>query len=78
MAGGGANQGDIVRRHLTRAWPPPGSRKGVRRMSHHPRDFDQAATTWDQEPRRLKLAREVAQAIAAAVEMATGSELVNF
>lgn len=47
-------------------------------MSHHPRDFDQAATTWDQEPRRLKLAREVAQAIAAAVEMATGSELVNF
>lgn len=47
-------------------------------MSYHPPDFDKAASTWDLEPSRLALAREVAQAIAAEVDLTPDLEVLDF
>ncbi len=42
------------------------------------RDFDKAAATWDEEPRRVKLAREVADAIIAAVQPTQEMDALDF
>jgi len=42
------------------------------------RDFDKAAATWDDEPRRVKLAREVAQAVVAAVPLSGDMDVMDF
>ena len=40
--------------------------------------FDQAAATWDEEPRRLKLARDVAAAIARRVRLSRDLDVLDF
>jgi cyclopropane fatty-acyl-phospholipid synthase-like methyltransferase len=40
--------------------------------------FDQAAASWDQEPRRLQLAQDVARAIMAATPLSPGMEVMDF
>lgn len=47
-------------------------------MSYTPRDFDKAASTWDMEPRRLKLVEDVAKAIAADVALNPAMRVLDF
>ncbi len=47
-------------------------------MSYHPQDFDKAASTWDLNPRRLKMVQEVARAIAAEVSLSPDLEVLDF
>jgi len=47
-------------------------------MSIEQRDFDKAAPTWDQEPRRVKLADEVARAIIEAARPSRAMEVLDF
>ena len=46
-------------------------------MEKH-RDFDKAAATWDEEPRRVKLAREVADAIIGEVQPTREMDALDF
>jgi hypothetical protein len=47
-------------------------------MSTEKRDFDEAAPTWDQEPRRLKLASDVARAIIEAAQPSREMDVLDF
>jgi tRNA (cmo5U34)-methyltransferase len=47
-------------------------------MTNQGMDFDQAAASWDQEPRRVRLAQEVARAIAQAVPLGPAMEVLDF
>jgi ubiquinone/menaquinone biosynthesis C-methylase UbiE len=51
---------------------------GTKSMSTEKRNFDKEAPTWDQEPRRLKLAGEVARAIAEAVQPSLETNVLDF
>lgn len=42
------------------------------------RDFDKAAPSWDQEPRRAKLARDVAEAIRREIDLKTTMDLLDY
>ncbi len=42
------------------------------------RDFDKAAATWDDEPRRVKLARDVAACIAGRIALHPGMDVLDF
>lgn len=42
------------------------------------RDFDKAAATWDEEPRRLKLARDVAACMAERIALHPGMDVLDF
>jgi len=42
------------------------------------RDFDAAAADWDEKPRRVKLAREIANAISAALPLAKAWDAMDF
>ena len=42
------------------------------------RDFDTAAATWDEEPRRVQLAREVADAVIGLVRPTAGMDAMDF
>jgi ubiquinone/menaquinone biosynthesis C-methylase UbiE len=52
-------------------------RTGYKTMAEY-RDFDKAATTWDEEPRRVQLAREVAAAIIDAAEPNHDMDALDF
>jgi 2-polyprenyl-3-methyl-5-hydroxy-6-metoxy-1,4-benzoquinol methylase len=47
-------------------------------MTDQTQYFDQAAASWDQEPRRVKLAQDVARAIMAATPPGPGMEVMDF
>ncbi len=47
-------------------------------MSPDGMNFDQAAASWDQEPRRVRLAQEVDQAIAQAVPLSPAMDVLDF
>jgi ubiquinone/menaquinone biosynthesis C-methylase UbiE len=47
-------------------------------MKAEKRNFDKEAATWDQEPRRLKLAGDVARAITAAVQPNREMDVLDF
>ena len=41
-------------------------------------DFDKAASSWDDEPRRVKLANDVAQTIMREVKLSQGMEVLDY
>ncbi|MFH1036101.1 MAG: class I SAM-dependent methyltransferase [Pseudomonadota bacterium] len=47
-------------------------------MNGETRDFDKVAASWDQEPRRVNLARDVATAIMAAIPLAPDMAVMDF
>ncbi len=47
-------------------------------MTIEKRDFDKAAPTWDQEPQRVKLASDVARAIAETAHPDRGMDVLDF
>jgi len=47
-------------------------------MENKTRDFNKAAATWDEEPRRLKLAGEVADAIAKSIPLTPSMDVLDF
>lgn len=51
---------------------------GTKSMNTKKRDFDKEAPTWDQEPRRLKLAGDVARAITEAVQPSHETDVLDF
>ncbi len=46
--------------------------------NHQQRDFDKVAESWDEEPRRLKLAKEVAAAIMGEVRLDSGMAALDY
>jgi ubiquinone/menaquinone biosynthesis C-methylase UbiE len=51
---------------------------GIKSMTTAKRDFDKAAPTWDQEPRRVKLANDVARAITEATRPSREMDVLDF
>ncbi|HOT47295.1 MAG TPA: hypothetical protein PLM53_19825 [Spirochaetota bacterium] len=47
-------------------------------MQQEKRDFDHAASTWDEKPQRGKLAQDIFRSIAAAVEIRNGMKALDF
>ncbi len=47
-------------------------------MNNEKRDFDQSAATWDDEPRRVRLARDIADAISRAIELTPNMDILDF
>ncbi len=47
-------------------------------MANEKRDFDTAAVTWDEQPRRVKLAREVAAAMARQLTLTPATKAMDF
>ncbi len=47
-------------------------------MMTHPRDFDKAAATWDENPGRVKLAEDVARAITQQVVLTPEMDVLDF
>jgi cyclopropane fatty-acyl-phospholipid synthase-like methyltransferase len=47
-------------------------------MSEQKRDFDKEAASWDQEPRRVKLANDVAEAIAEEISLTSTMDVLDF
>jgi len=47
-------------------------------MENKTRDFNKAAATWDEEPRRLKLAGDVADAIAKSIPLTPSMDVLDF
>jgi ubiquinone/menaquinone biosynthesis C-methylase UbiE len=47
-------------------------------MENLKRDFDKAAAAWDEEPRRLKLASDVADSIAEKIQLNSSMDVLDF
>ncbi len=47
-------------------------------MNNEKKDFDQEAATWDEEPRRVKLVRDIADSILRAVELNPDMDAMDF
>ncbi|MDD2852467.1 MAG: class I SAM-dependent methyltransferase [Desulfuromonadaceae bacterium] len=47
-------------------------------MENIKRDFDKVARTWDEEPRRMKLASDVADGIAMSISLASSMDAMDF
>lgn len=47
-------------------------------MNNEKKDFDQEAATWDEEPRRVKLVHDIADAISRAVELKPDMDVMDF
>jgi ubiquinone/menaquinone biosynthesis C-methylase UbiE len=47
-------------------------------MSNGKRDFDKEAATWDEEPRRVRLANDIADAIAEEIELQPDMDVLDF
>ncbi len=47
-------------------------------MNNEKRDFDQSAATWDDEPRRVRLVQDIADAISRAIELTPNMDILDF
>jgi 2-polyprenyl-3-methyl-5-hydroxy-6-metoxy-1,4-benzoquinol methylase len=47
-------------------------------MKHNTKDFDCEAATWDDEPRRVKLVRDIADTISRAIELNPNMDVLDF
>jgi len=47
-------------------------------MQKQTRDFDTAAATWDEEPKRLKLAGDIAATIKASIPLSSSMDMMDF
>lgn len=47
-------------------------------MSQEKRNFDEEALTWDEEPRRVQLAKDLSRAIREAVPLSTSTRMMDF
>jgi 2-polyprenyl-3-methyl-5-hydroxy-6-metoxy-1,4-benzoquinol methylase len=47
-------------------------------MNNEKKDFDQEAATWDEEPRRVKLVQDIADAISRAIELSPNMDAMDF
>jgi 2-polyprenyl-3-methyl-5-hydroxy-6-metoxy-1,4-benzoquinol methylase len=51
---------------------------GINAMSEQKRDFDKEAASWDQEPGRVKLASDVAEAISDEISLTSTMDVLDF
>jgi 2-polyprenyl-3-methyl-5-hydroxy-6-metoxy-1,4-benzoquinol methylase len=47
-------------------------------MNNENKDFNQEAATWDEEPRRVKLVQDIAEAISQAIELSPNMHVMDF